>query len=234
MDTELTFVWIYKDGQSEWKGEELAYSMRSVHKFHPNARYMVVGLRMPIWYNGPVIRCKDHPKSPYKSQWTKLLAACESEEVPDMFVYMDDDFILTSPLSLMHYKSVYNLEHKLNTLPDKRTLWGQVVKNTIHTVGLDAPNHMLHVPLPIYKGTFVKTALKYDWGSQYSLVPRQMYCMEETRFPVQAAYDVKTANPKSAAKASRFFSIHNAASYSPEWQDFLETTYPNRSPFERA
>ncbi|WP_164104240.1 galactosyltransferase-related protein [Candidatus Laterigemmans baculatus] len=82
------FVWTYwADGAV---GDELRYSIRSVLKYQPGARVVVVGDK-PGWYTGdfiskPRIRKRDHHA--FKACYSKLIAAATEL---DRFVWMMDD-----------------------------------------------------------------------------------------------------------------------------------------------
>lgn len=86
----LQFVYPCRDGENE----ELRYSIRSVLEFFPDAEIWVVGGK-PSWYVGNYIEVKQS-SAKYKNVKSNIEAILNSPDIDNSFVYMNDDFYLTS------------------------------------------------------------------------------------------------------------------------------------------
>lgn len=100
-----TFVWIYHLGGSDTnpKGEELRYSIRSVEQhFNGEASLLVIG-DPPAWYTGPAIRRRrkhfEHRRK-YRDMLDVFHLICENDSLPDEWVWMMDDIYFTAPVAM--------------------------------------------------------------------------------------------------------------------------------------
>jgi hypothetical protein len=111
----MDFVYICKDGNNE----ELRYSIRSVVESFPNSKIWVVGGK-PNWYTGNYIEVTQN-LSKYRNAIENLKALCNSEEISDRFVLMNDDFYIVKNIdSIKDYHGgplldKINLYQKLNS-----------------------------------------------------------------------------------------------------------------------
>lgn len=116
-------VYIFKGGESE----ELLYSIRSAVKNLPHSKIWIVGGK-PSWYFGNHIQV-DQQGSKYSNAKDNLLAICNSHDISDSFVLMNDDFFITKPV---HEIPEYNG----GSLSDK-------IDNYTSVFGLNAYSRML-------------------------------------------------------------------------------------------
>lgn len=203
---EYTFVWAV-NGKSNWNNNEVKYSIASVKKFHPDADIIIIGEK-PDFYDGKFIQHKDIDASPYINKWKKIIRLCKTEEIPDQFVVMDDDFFLLAPLERKHYGIKETYHQKVNTTPGI-THWTSALKNTKRYIDEDTRNYCVHCPLWIDKKSFLEMVDKYDWDTPPGLVMRQLYLSytNGSIFEIEELErDVKTRNLKDIDNFQYFFS----------------------------
>lgn len=150
----MNFVYICKEGENE----ELRYSIRSVIKNCKVDSVWVVGGK-PDWYVGQYVPVSQK-YSKYKNAFNNFKAICNSSEIPDDFVLMNDDFFVMSPVNKI--TSYYNgtLEEKINAYETVlgRSSYINRLKTTqdkLLQIGIDNPlNYEIHVPMKMSKEKF--------------------------------------------------------------------------------
>jgi hypothetical protein len=166
----MDFVYICKEGPNE----ELRYSIRSVNESFPESTIWVVGGR-PDWYTGNYINVKQ-PFTKYKNALQNLNAICESKEISDTFILMNDDFYIVKKInSIINYHGgslleKINLYQKINSNTNYTRKLAATYKK-IRSLGFDNPlDYELHVPMIMEKEK-LKEVLKYKeqflWRSVY-------------------------------------------------------------------
>ncbi len=205
-------------------GIELRYSIRSMVKhFKPLSGVLIIGDK-PEWYIGDHISYADIPGEKERSMQLKVLQAPDTS-----FLYSNDDFFCNASfsyylpqyydtncgdLAVRHpidsYRKLYN-----NCLP----VW---------------KNFDIHVPMFMNKTVFklsysamdAQTPIKTTYGNYLQRVDNEYLC------------DCKIKGEHSheeiiyATKDRPFFSTHNNA-INADMINFLESNYPDASPYER-
>jgi hypothetical protein len=166
----MNFVYICKDGENE----ELRYSIRSVVKNIKDPKIWVVGGK-PDWYVGNHIPVLQNQHK-YQNALNNLRAACASEEIPENFILMNDDFYITKKINEI---KIYNnglLEDQINQYHNvgvRSTYLNRLGKTYSYLQRRDIPNpisYELHVPMPMEKSKLI-TILE----EQYSTLWRSKY-----------------------------------------------------------
>ena len=166
----MNFVYICKDGENE----ELRYSIRSVVKNTNDPKIWVVGGK-PDWYVGNYIPVLQNQHK-YQNALNNLRAACASEEIPEDFILMNDDFYITNKINKV---KIYNngfLEDQINqyhNAGNRSTYLNRLGKTYAYLQRRDIPNpisYELHVPMPMEKSKLI-TILE----EQYSTLWRSKY-----------------------------------------------------------
>ena len=221
----MTFIWILGKG-SRYNNDEIRYSIRSVEKYHPNARIVIVGEK-PEWYTGEHHYFDDSDKCPYVNVWRKLEFACT---LADEFISMDDDFYLLRPFEPYFY-TPGTLWMKVKNVGSLAGHWADVVKATYKELG-DCLSFLEHAPLPINSAEFLDIARRYPNRLRApSLIPRQIYCYNTHLFEVKDKPDLKIRGRFKPEDISDypFFSI---ADRFHKQKDSLDELYPNPSKYE--
>ena len=147
----MDLVYVCRDGDNE----ELRYSLRSIEKFSPNHRVWVVGYK-PSWYNGNFIPLKD-TATKFKNIRLALVKVCNTPEVSNDFVFMNDDFFLVKPIDKF-------VNYDGGRLADKITKYRQISPTGTYTILLkktfrylkeqgicDPIDYDIHVPMVFNK-----------------------------------------------------------------------------------
>ena len=166
----MDFVYICKPGDNE----ELRYSIRSVLYSFPDAKIWVVGGK-PNWYSGNHIPVnQNHHK--YANAINNLQAICDSYDISEEFVLMNDDFFIIKKIDTINH--FYNglLSTKINKYT-KITGSSMYIKKLILTrtrlieYGIDNPlDYELHIPMVMEKQKLKNIIMKYPsclWRSMY-------------------------------------------------------------------
>jgi hypothetical protein len=192
------FVYICRTGDNE----ELRYSIRSVLKIFPEAIIWVVGGK-PSWYVGNYIGVgQDQDK--YTNALNNLKAICESTEISESFILMNDDFFILKSFNLEESFHGGYLINKINrysgtTRSSKYTMKLDTTYKSLAKKGIeDILDYELHVPMAMEKNKLNEIITKYPtllWRSMYG----NMYNLKGTEIK-----DVKFySNPLHNSKASQ-------------------------------
>lgn len=166
----MDFVYICRSGENE----ELRYSIRSVVHNFPKARIWVVGGK-PAWYKGHHIPL-DQSQNKYTNALNNVMAICNSKEISESFIFMNDDFFILKTFDL---KDIFNgglLSNKISKYT-KNTPISSYVRKLILTQDMlkseiigDALDYELHVPMLLEKNKLLVIIKKYPnllWRSMY-------------------------------------------------------------------
>lgn len=94
----MNFVYICRGGVNE----ELRYSIRTVLGSFPEANIWVVG-GVPTWYKGSRISIEQN-SGKWNNAMLNLNAIVSSNEIPEEFILMNDDFFIVNEIkSIKHY-----------------------------------------------------------------------------------------------------------------------------------
>ena len=230
----MDFVYICKSGDNE----ELRYSIRSVVYSFPDARVWLVGGK-PDWYSGNYIPVdQNHHK--YINAINNLSALCNSEEISNEFVLMNDDFFIIKKIDGID--QFYNglLSEKIDKYTSI-TGSSMYIKKLILTntrlieQGILKPyDYELHIPMVMQRNKLLPIIKKYPnclWRSMYG----NIYNVGGTQME-----DVKVyTNPRHAARSNEI--TNNSIFLSTEDQAFkmmldrlLLKMFPDKSKYEYA
>jgi hypothetical protein len=166
----MDFVYICKDGNNE----ELRYSIRSVVESFPDSKIWVVGGK-PTWYTGNYIEVSQN-LSKYRNAIENLKALCNSEDISNRFVLMNDDFYIVKNIdSIKDYHGgplleKINLYQKLNSNSNYTRKLAATYKK-IKSLGIENPlDYELHVPM-----VMEKEKLKQTLQNNYQFLWRSIY-----------------------------------------------------------
>jgi hypothetical protein len=166
---KLPILYAYR--QTEDDGAELRYSLRSLNNItNWNGEVYIVG-DVPSWIQGvhhkrPFKRSHD----PYVDVAGKLYDVFADSELPDTFIYLNDDVYVTKKMTIKTYA-----EGEINPTENgyhKNSL--RMTKTWLQENGYPVLNYDIHTPmiierdkwLPIYQ-LFKDTGSKLQWRSLY-------------------------------------------------------------------
>lgn len=229
----MDFVYTCRDGDNE----ELRYSIRSVINSFPDANIWVTGGK-PDWYIGNYIEI-DQTENYHSNQLANFMAACESENISDSFILMNDDFFIINKIDEIKYFHGGLLQYKID-------LYIKLVGDTAYVRRLvqtfdrlnkykvsNPIDYELHIPFPVEKDKF-KSVLKKDgrfnWRSIYG-----------NRFGVGGEHtvDVKVYSEGGLLKKS-FDYLNNESDFLSsidssfeQLEPLLKEKFPNKSKHEK-
>jgi len=164
----MNFVYICRPGQNE----ELRYSIRSVMSTFPDAKVWVVGGK-PDWYTGNYVQVRQN-STKYTNARDNLEAICNSEDIPENFILMNDDFFIVKPIKDIQYLNGGLLSEKIEYYNEltPNTSYVRSLQETHRRLlkrGIVNPlDYELHVPMPMHKvGLKASMAGGSLWRSVY-------------------------------------------------------------------
>lgn len=229
----MDYVYIVKDGPNE----ELRYSIRSVVKNMPPGNIWVVGGK-PDWYSGNYIKVLQN-KAKYSNAIANLIAACESDQISNDFVLMNDDFFVIKKVeSILTYHGML--------LPDKIKLYDRLSPTSTYTKRIRKTSHKLtrlgvseqldydlHVPMIMNKSKLAKILKRHPdcfWRSMYgnlhspeSIEMQDVKVYTSTRMQ-ERSFDYKTSTyPYISSEDDSFRLLYD---------EFLKESFPDKSFYE--
>lgn len=146
-----TIVIPYKD--DILSGTELLFALRSIDKYLTGWSNVVIIGTPPEWYKGEFVQAQDYRHRKQYSIYSKLLVACELNNVTDSFLMWNDDHFLLKHLHVGHIDSWYdcNLKETLNKNHGAR--YRETIANTLQIIP-EGRNYDIHAPCRYDKPTF--------------------------------------------------------------------------------
>jgi hypothetical protein len=147
----MDFVYICREG----KNEELRYSLRSIFQNAPINSVWVVGGK-PDWYIGNHLFVPQN-EGKYENARNNLRAILDSNQIPDKFILMNDDFFITKPIDRIPVYHGGTLQHKAERYSQYRltSAYTQMLLETDRILkrnGVSMPlDYSIHVPMTMHK-----------------------------------------------------------------------------------
>ena len=230
----MDFVYICKDGNNE----ELRYSIRSVVESFPDSKIWVVGGK-PTWYTGNYIEVTQN-LSKYRNAIENLKALCNSENISDKFVLMNDDFYIIKNIdSIKDYHGgplleKINLYQKLNSNSNYTRKLAATYKK-IKSLGIENPlDYELHIPM-----VMEKEKLKQTLQNNYQFLWRSIYGnvfnvggeqMEDVKVYVKGPLVLKSYNIK---KDDHIYLSSADTSFDILFNNILKKQFTQKTKYER-
>ena len=158
----MDFVYICRSGDNE----ELRYSIRSVLNSFSDARIWVVGGK-PDWYCGNYIEVPQD-KNTYKNAFNNLNKICNTLEIEDNFILMNDDFFIINKIDSIEYFYGGTLIEKISLYKDLTESSSYINKlvitfDRLKKYKIQEPlDYELHIPFPMNKNNLSKVLNKND------------------------------------------------------------------------
>lgn len=155
------------------ENEELRYSIRSLVKNAPKGNVWVVGDK-PNWYNGNFIPVEQEANA-YTNVRNQLRIVCETDEISNDFVLMNDDFFVINKISEIPTFYTGTLVDRISKMKEKKiTNLGYIrllllSNNIIERSGIKNPkDYELHTPMIMNKEKLLPILKsKALWRSAY-------------------------------------------------------------------
>ena len=228
----MDFVYICKPGDNE----ELRYSIRSVLYSFPDAKIWVVGGK-PNWYSGNHIPV-DQNYHKYANAINNLKAICDSNEISEEFVLMNDDFFIIKKIDridqfyngLLSTKIDRYIQITGSSMYIKKLM---LTRTRLMEYGIANPlDYELHIPMVMEKEKLKHVILKYPsclWRSMYG----NMYAvggsqMEDVKIYINKKH---SARSNEITENSVFLSTEDQA-FSLAFDKVLGKMFSNASIYE--
>jgi hypothetical protein len=227
----MDFVYICRTGPNE----ELRYSIRSVVHSFPKARIWVVGGK-PDWYKGHYIEV-DQSRNKYTNALNNLLEICNSKDILDTFVLMNDDFFILKKIKEIknfHGGLLLNKIKRYKKINETSTYIKKLIltDNKMRAKGIENPlDYDLHVPMVMEKDKLKNVITKYSlclWRSAYG----NIYDLGGDQIEDVKIYFNKKNNSKSIELNKEFIFISTEDNSFSLIKDRLKLLFPNSSKFE--
>lgn len=158
-DALYDIVYIVKNGENN---PDLKYSLRSIEKFCNYRNIYIIGYK-PSWIKDVKYIKTTQSSTKWKNATNNILTACNTEEISDNFILMNDDFFAIEPI--INWEENLNIcWGKLDTIITrysklrKPSSWQKAFKNVKEVLENIKSKHFLnyelHTPLIINKKEF--------------------------------------------------------------------------------
>lgn len=234
----MNLVYIIKEGNSGWDDNELRYSLRSVEKHGQNVGKVIICGYRPKWLTNVVHSPLPDPyTNRYNNTWFKMKTMCHNMNEP--FVLMNDDFFLLKDTDFDNLPDYY--DHTISELAQRYQRvnnYSAVLYATKHILvqnGYPHLNYAVHYPITI-RPEKIRPFFKL-FGDEPGISFRLLYGNVAAENPVLLP-DCKFSKPMENIKEQvramgiPMFSIGDGF-LDKVGQEFLETTYPDKSKYER-
>lgn len=235
--TDPDLVYLVRPGD---ENEELRFSLRSVARNLPHNKVWIAGHR-PAWVTNVESIELDPLPDKYDNQRQSLLAACDTEEVSDPFILMNDDFFVMRPIDrveVLHGPTV--AEHhqsyidagKSPDAPHVRAIWSTLEE--LRRWGYENPlTYELHSPLPMSKSALAgmlrrSVARPFLWQTAYAVIAEHVGAK---------GYDAKNdvvgaGSPEAFAALSPYLSTYDGSFKNEHIGAYIRAAFPAPCAYE--
>lgn len=182
----MDIVYVFSLDRSNWRGQELVYSLRSLMQYGKNFdRIFIIG-KLPYNLQEDKKRLFCIPEEDNKFYFgnrniaNKLLSVSERKEISDNFIMFNDDYFLTKEIDFkkLPYYYQYDLSEKIKNRREQ-DLYYRAMKNTylhLTKLGLPTLHFDIHYPI-VYNKKLIKEIINsVNWESNGGYVIKSLYC----------------------------------------------------------
>lgn len=228
----MTIVIPYKD--DILSGVELKFALRSIDKHLTGFTNVVIIGEPPEWYNGESVYVKDCVGRKQFNIYSKLLVACELNNVTDEFIMFNDDHFLLKPLDVSEIKNWHDgyLSDTINKNHGAR--YRETIANTLQIIP-GALNYDIHTPCIYEKAMFKK--LFHNRTDEICIKSYYFYFYDHAD-PNNSMRDFKVNQLLSKEAIhelikDRLFLSTSTNGMKKPMIELLEELYPNKSQWEK-
>lgn len=129
----MDILYIVGKGFSEWKDNELRYSLRSIAKYGKNIRRVYVCGHTPYWLNEKevtLLPLRDETNNKHYNILHAIEYAVSHSDIADRFLYSSDDHYYTQPTDFDAYPVYWRGRELPETMPAHSTWYQTTMKST--------------------------------------------------------------------------------------------------------
>lgn len=221
-------AYILRNGVSS---NEIKYSLRTLSCLKHGRVFICGGLPSYINKNKVThIKAKDSKNNKLLNAIDKIKEICNTKEVSDDFILMNDDFFFLKPVD--NVKIYYNgtLDHMEKTHISKAGYYYKAIRLTLKTLrdrGIKNPlNYEVHYPIVFNKEKFLEVMSTIN--PEYPILFRSFYC-NMLGVPGEDRNDVKAYSVVDLNRLlkTEFFSTDDSVAKTHEFIEWAESTNPS-------
>lgn len=227
----MNFVYICRNGVNE----ELRYSIRSLYKNTENPQIWVVGGK-PNWYKGNYIKVSQN-ETKHKNARNNLRKITTSDQIPDDFILMNDDFFIMQPIDDIPYFHGGKLIDKVNNFKENvpKSAYTKMLSDTYEkliSLGIKNPlDYAIHVPMKMNKHKLSEVIYPYYsvrtmYGNIYGVGGKKMD-------DVKIHQDRKWAKSFDYSNKETTFLSSNDNSFETLFTEIFRQEFKEKSPLEK-
>ena len=132
----VDILYIVGKGCSDWRNNELRYSLRSIAKYGRNIRRVYIAGFIPYWVDQEQVHCipvKDETSNKHYNILHAVEQAVERGNLSERFLYSSDDHYYTRPVDFDTYPCYWRGIELPDTLPNKPR-WYDITMKSTHDV----------------------------------------------------------------------------------------------------
>lgn len=223
---------------------ELRYSLRSVDKFFGGIRNVhIIGHKPDFIHNVIHRHCEDiygYPAHKERNILRKIIAACNTSDISEEFLCMDDDMIacgLSWAPGMPH-----GYDGTLTDYASKITgMYAGTISNTIAALEINGPgikNYNIHAPWRIDKTLFPSVMAGFNFAQHNGLCIQSIYYntigvlgKKTTDLKINSA--MSKENIYKSIRGRKFFSFGDRG-LTDNMKEVLSELYPEPSKYERS
>jgi hypothetical protein len=220
---------------------ELRYCLRAIQKYLKNYRYVVIVGELPSFLTGVLHIPFVDSDQKETNIMRKVLAACNTPEITDDFIFFNDDHFLLRRIDAQSYPYFHrgNLSNAVHKYPVSN-IYRQSIQNTANALRFKGFNDLhfdIHTPIIYNKAKFRDVVPMYNWDTYGSLVVKSTYC-NTLRIAGELMKDCKIDQPLTHHQITEridgrhVFSIGDNG-LNNEMRAFLHNLYPKKSKYEK-
>jgi|LakMenEpi03Aug12_release.lakeMendotaPanAssembly.Ray.scaffolds.fasta_scaffold129496_4 hypothetical protein len=226
----MNFVYICRNGDNE----ELRYSIRSLYKNINNPDIWIIGGK-PIWYSGNYIEVNQN-RTKHVNVRNNLNKLITSNNIPNDFILMNDDFFIMKPMSDIPYMHGGNLFDKVKKFKTHAptSSYTKMLSDTYNVLikkQIENPlDYAIHVPIKMNKEKlstviYPSLSIRTMYGNLYDVGGEEIK-------DVKVHLDRPWSESFDYNKNINFLST-NDKSFIKLFNDVLKNEFIDKSPLEK-
>jgi hypothetical protein len=237
----IDIVYLFANGLSHWRNQELKYSLRSLEKSSMNYREVYIIGDKPPYLNNRIkhihhgdnqLFCKE------KRICEKIMKACNVAEISNPFAFFNDDFFLTKPIDFSQIPFYFKgfLQNSISKR-NSNDIYTHSLRNTYDALtekGFDTKHFDLHYPMYYDKKKFPEAMAMYDWNIKHGYVVKSLYA---NTLGIKGKYRadckiMKSHDKEEILERIKDFDLFSTSEISRAIINILNEFYPNKSSYE--
>jgi hypothetical protein len=226
---------------SQWKDNELRYSLRSVEKHLKNYNRIFIVGEIPPWIRNVVaVKCRVDESQKERNIKEKIEKACTTD-VSEDFIFNNDDHFLMQDMDARTFPNYCGSKSLMKEAdgrhphkPYTSSIWNTA--NALTWKNFPTVYFDVHTPIIYNKITFPAVMGMYDWKVPYCYIIKSIYCNSLNKAG-QVIADCKIDEPLPVTKLQEIlkgrpmFSIGDSG-LTVAMKSLIESMYPEKSKYE--